>query len=135
MPEREDEVVVPTTGPPATTAPTVPPTTAPATTTTTQPLALSAPAVASRAAPSATPAHTEQGEATWFHAPDGSCAHRTAPIGTIITVTRISTGARTTCYVDQWGPEAPYRVIDLSMDTFEKLAPAEVGVINVVIEW
>lgn len=141
--EPEEEVVVPATTPPATTPPTVPPTTVPETTTTTPPLALSSPAVASTAAPTAapahapahTPAHTEQGEATWFHAPDGSCAHRTAPAGTVIKVTRTSTGASTTCYVDQWGPEAPYRVIDLSMDTFEKLAPAEVGVINVVIEW
>ncbi|MGH9276650.1 MAG: septal ring lytic transglycosylase RlpA family protein [Acidimicrobiales bacterium] len=126
-------VTVATTTPPRTDPPTTTATTAPqattTTTTTTPPTA--APALSTSAAK---PTKTERGEATWFNAPDGSCAHRTAPIGTIIKVTRISTNVSTTCYVDQWGPEPP-RLIDLSMDTFEKLAPAEVGVINVVIEY
>jgi rare lipoprotein A (peptidoglycan hydrolase) len=37
--------------------------------------------------------------------------------------------------VDQWGPADTTRIIDLSMDTFEKLAPPSVGLIEVVIEW
>lgn len=110
---------------------TAPPETATTTTTTVAPAA----AATASLTPAHAPTHREQGQATWFNAPDNSCAHRTAPIGTIITVTRISTNTSTTCYVDQWGPEATYRVIDLSMDTFEKLAPPEAGVIDVVIEW
>lgn len=81
------------------------------------------------------PARTETGLASWFGAPAGTCAHRTAPFGAEITVTRLQTGAAVTCTVDDRGPADTSRVIDLSTDTFEKLAPTGAGLIDVKIEW
>lgn len=76
------------------------------------------------------------GQASWFNAPDGTCAHRDLPMGTIVKVTRVSTGMWTTCRVNDRGPTlATNRLIDLSLDTFEKLAASEAGVITVQIEW
>jgi rare lipoprotein A (peptidoglycan hydrolase) len=76
------------------------------------------------------------GEASWFDAPPGTCAHRDLPLGTIVKVTRTSNGASTTCRVADRGPSLQTnRVIDLSLDTFEKLASSDAGVINVRIEW
>lgn len=80
-------------------------------------------------------ARNQTGAASWFNAPDGSCAHNVIPKGTTVTVTRLSTGASTTCYIDQGGPSDTTRIIDLSMDTFEKLAAPGVGLIEVRIEW
>ncbi len=77
----------------------------------------------------------ENGQASWFHAPDGTCAHQTLPFGTLIKVTSLSTGTSTTCTVDDRGPFITGRVIDLSYDTFEKLAHPGSSVIDVVIEW
>jgi len=79
---------------------------------------------------------TETGVASWFHAPDGTCAHRDAPMGTVIKVTRSATGATTTCRVNDRGPAiGTNRLIDLSLDTFEKLASQDAGLIDVRIEW
>lgn len=78
---------------------------------------------------------TSQGGATWYHAPDGTCAHRTLPFGTIVTVTRSSTGASTSCRVADRGPFVSGMVIDLSMDTFAKLASPDVGIIQVQLSW
>lgn len=80
-------------------------------------------------------ANSDRGVASWFGAPAATCAHRTLPFGTVIKVTRVSTGVSTECTVDDWGPADTTRVIDLSTDTFERLAEAWVGLIEVVIEW
>lgn len=93
--------------------------------------------------PPATPAttaaattRTASGIASWFNAPDATCAHLTIPMGTIVKVTRIHDGASTTCKVNDRGPTVETgRLIDLSLDTFEKLAPRTVGLIDVKIEW
>jgi rare lipoprotein A len=80
--------------------------------------------------------HSDSGVASWFNAPDGTCAHRTLPMGTKVKVTRVYNGASTTCKVDDRGPTLETgRLIDLSLDTFEKLAAAEAGLIDVTIEW
>ena len=79
---------------------------------------------------------TDSGIASWFGAPDGTCAHRTLPMGTIVKVTRIHNGAVASCKVDDRGPTLETgRLIDLSDDTFEKLAAKEAGLIDVKIEW
>ncbi|HJV09511.1 MAG TPA: septal ring lytic transglycosylase RlpA family protein [Acidimicrobiales bacterium] len=79
---------------------------------------------------------TDSGVASWFHAPDGTCAHRTLPMGTLIKVTRIHNGAVASCKVNDRGPTVETgRLIDLSDDTFEKLAAKEAGLIDVRIEW
>ena len=79
---------------------------------------------------------TDSGVASWFKAPAATCAHRTLPMGTMIKVTRIHNGASATCKVDDRGPTLETgRLIDLSLDTFEKLAAREAGLIEVRIEW
>jgi hypothetical protein len=120
-------------GAPATTSPpTLPPTTTPLTPLTTILARLAPPVAAALGAP----ARSDGGQASWFHAPDGTCAHRDLPLGTLIRVTRPSTGASATCRVNDRGPSAETnRVIDLSLDTFEKLASSDAGVIAVRIEW
>lgn len=111
-----------------------PPTTAaPATTTTTAGVVITLPAALRPTQQSAV--RTERGVASWFGAPAHTCAHRTLPFGTVIKVTRISTGVSTECTVDDRGPSDMSRLIDLSTDTFEHLADASVGLIEVVIEW
>lgn len=147
----------PTTSPPvtATTTPApAPPAPASSTTTTppappaapleaiTPPPAADSPAAAAAGAGAAADAdagpmtNSATGIASWFGAPEATCAHLTLPFGTLIKVTRIETGASATCKVDDRGPTLETgRLIDLSRDTFEKLAPASVGLIDVRIEW
>ena len=79
---------------------------------------------------------SDSGIASWFNAPGATCAHRTLPLGTTIKVTRTSNGASATCRVNDRGPTvATGRLIDLSLDTFQKLAAKEAGLIDVTIEW
>lgn len=88
------------------------------------------------AAASGAVTRTDSGVASWFGAPAATCAHRTLPMGTMIKVTRIHNGASASCKVDDRGPTLETgRLIDLSLDTFEKLAPKGVGLIDVRIEW
>jgi rare lipoprotein A (peptidoglycan hydrolase) len=57
-------------------------------------------------------------------------------MGTLLKVTRARNGASTTCKVNDRGPTLDTgRLVDLSMDTFEKLAAREAGLIDVKIEW
>jgi rare lipoprotein A (peptidoglycan hydrolase) len=104
-------------------------------TTTTVAGRLSLPATIAPASRGAGKVRSARGLASWFNAPDGTCAHVAIPIGAEVTVTRVATGKSTTCVVDQWGPADTSRIIDLSMDTFEQLAAPEAGLIEVVIEW
>ncbi len=79
---------------------------------------------------------SEAGEATWYDSPDPAvCAHKSVPMGTVLTVTNIETGASTTCRVGDRGPYVDGRIIDLSREAFSQLAPLSDGVINVKIEW
>lgn len=79
---------------------------------------------------------SDSGVASWFGAPAATCAHRTLPLGTIVKVTRIHNGASASCKVNDRGPTVETgRLIDLSLDTFEKLAASEAGLIDVKIEW
>jgi rare lipoprotein A (peptidoglycan hydrolase) len=118
----------------ATSTTTVPP---PATTTTTTTVAVTLPTILAPVGPltTGTATETNRGWASWFGAPEGTCAHRTLPMGTEITVTRVSTGVTTTCVVDDWGPADTTRVIDLSTDTFAQLASPEAGLVEVIIDW
>jgi rare lipoprotein A len=79
---------------------------------------------------------SDDGIASWFYAPPGTCAHRDLPLGTVVTITRLATGASTTCRVADRGPTlATKRVIDLSPDVFDKLASRDAGVIEVLLNW
>lgn len=126
-----------TTRPPATTGPAptqaaTPPRTTPLTPLTTLLQNVVPPAVAV----AGTLTRTDSGVASWFNAPDATCAHRTLAMGTSVKVTRNHNGASATCTVNDRGPTlGTGRLIDLSLDTFEKLAAPEAGLIDVSIEW
>lgn len=83
----------------------------------------------------APPANVQEGGASYFSAPAGTCAHRTAPMGTMLTVISLTTGKRVTCRVADRGPYASGRIVDLAKDTFAQLANTTTGVIPVRVEW
>ncbi|HUQ63395.1 MAG TPA: septal ring lytic transglycosylase RlpA family protein [Acidimicrobiales bacterium] len=117
----------------STTTTEAPPTTrAPTTTTTRAPDPEPEPVAAKAAAPASS---ASQGGATWYHAPDGTCAHRTLPFGTVVTVTRSSSGASTSCRVADRGPFVSGMIIDLSMDTFANIGSTDEGIIQVQLSW
>jgi rare lipoprotein A len=134
----------PTTAPATTAAPTkAPATTAPPrktaaklaspTTTTTRPKPTT---TATTAAPAPTTAsNTQEGGASWYDYNPGECAHQTIPKGTVVTVTRVSTGASITCVVTDRGPFGAGRIIDLDRATFAQLADPSAGIIQVRITW
>jgi rare lipoprotein A len=109
----------------------------PATTATTRPKPPPTTAAARRSAPPTTnDANTQSGRSSWYEAaPAGTCAHRTLPMGTMVTVTRVSTGASTVCRVADRGPYANGWIIDLSKANFSELAPLSDGVIDVRLTW
>lgn len=106
-----------------------------ATTVTTTPLTPLTTLLQQVAPAAVTYAHSDKGVASWFGAPAGTCAHRTLPMGTVLRVTRIYNGATVNCKVNDRGPSDTSRLIDLSRDTFEKLASIDAGLIDVKIEW
>ena len=80
--------------------------------------------------------HTDSGVASWFKAAEGTCAHRTLALGTMVKVTGARNGASATCKVNDRGPTVETgRLIDLSVDVFERLADRDAGLIDVRIEW
>ena len=112
-------------------------TTAKPATTTAKPTTTTAKPTTTTAAPTTTaPPRTQEGKASYYAASDPDvCAHRTLPFGTIVTVTNLGNGNRTTCRVGDRGPYVDGRIIDLSEQKFSELAPLSAGVINVRIEW
>jgi rare lipoprotein A len=76
------------------------------------------------------------GKASWYEdAPPGTCAHKTLPKGTVVTVSDLKTGKTVQCTVADRGPYVDGFIIDLSKDTFEKLAPLSQGVVQARIDW
>jgi len=82
-----------------------------------------------------TPPRTARGEASWYQAAPGTCAHPTLPFGTVVTIVDLANGHTATCTVDDRGPYQGGRIIDLSYDVFEELAPVGLGVIPVRLSW
>ncbi len=77
----------------------------------------------------------ESGKATFYATHAGTCAHKTLPKGTMVTVRNTSTGASAVCRVADRGPYGAGRVIDLSKDVFSKIAPLSQGVVPVTLSW
>ena len=57
------------------------------------------------------------------------------PFGTMVTVTDVETGRSVTVVIDDRGPFAPGKIIDLSPEAFAVLRPLGVGVIDVRLSW
>jgi Lytic transglycolase len=81
------------------------------------------------------PAHVQTGQATYYSAPDGTCANNAAPMGTILRVTNLANGRSTTCRVTSRGPYGGNRIVDLAKTTFARIANTSTGVIDVRVEW
>jgi uncharacterized protein YabE (DUF348 family) len=80
---------------------------------------------------------TQSGDATWYDPPWSglTAAHPTLPFGTMVTVTSLGTGRSVTVRINDRGPYAPGRIIDLSPEAFQLIAPLSQGVANVRITW
>lgn len=78
---------------------------------------------------------SETGEASWYQTFDGTCAHKTIPKGTILTVTNLTTGATVKCRVADRGPYIEGRIVDLDKELFAAIARVSSGVADVRIEW
>jgi rare lipoprotein A len=108
------------------------------TTTTSKPAAKSAPQMRPMTPPAAgeSTGQSEVGQATWYEAPEPTmCAHKTIPLGTVITVTNVENGKSTTCRVGDRGPYVEGRILDLSPEGFSQIAALSEGVIDVKITW
>lgn len=136
-------VLVDTTVPPTTTteAPATTSTTVKRTTTTVKAVSVTAkpkPTTTTTRPPTTTttkPPNQQTGKASWYDAPDGTCAHRTLAFGTILTVTNLANGKKVDCRVADRGPFVEGRIVDLAKTTFDDLAPPSSGIIDVRIEW
>jgi rare lipoprotein A len=81
------------------------------------------------------PRPTEEGEASWYDYQPGTCAHKTLPFGTIVTVTNKENGKSTTCRVADRGPFVEGRIIDLERGVFAQVAEPGEGVFPARISW
>jgi hypothetical protein len=81
--------------------------------------------------------HSARGGASWYASPFGSdsCASRSLPRGTIVSIVNLDNGRSATCRVADYGPVARARVLDLDNDVFRRLSPLGIGVIPVSISW
>lgn len=79
--------------------------------------------------------HSETGQGSFYAFTAASCAHRTLPFGTVVRIVNLSTGASTSCTIRDRGPFGAGRIIDMSKDTFGRIAPLSQGVVPVRIEW
>jgi rare lipoprotein A (peptidoglycan hydrolase) len=71
-----------------------------------------------------------EGIASWFEADGLVAAHRTLPLGTVVKVENLENGKTVSVRINQRGPFVDGRVIDLSDDAFERLAPLGKGTIK-----
>jgi rare lipoprotein A (peptidoglycan hydrolase) len=86
-------------------------------------------------APASTSNHQEGGASYHQYADASTCAHRTLPFGTVLTVTNLANGKKTTCVVNDRGPYVDGRIVDLSQERFAAIASISDGVIRVAIDW
>ena len=80
-------------------------------------------------------AQAESGLASYYggrgHAGEMTCAHRTRPFGSMITVTHA--GRSIQCRVNDRGPFVRGRIIDVSVSAARALGMTEAGVVRVSI--
>jgi rare lipoprotein A len=63
-----------------------------------------------------------------------TCAHRTLPLGSVVTVTSLATGTSVTCRVNDRGPYIRGRILDLSEQAAIRLGVGDQGLLRVRIE-
>ena len=77
----------------------------------------------------------ETGDATWYGCDGMHAAHKTLPFGTLVTVTNLDNGATVAVTINDRGPFAEGRIIDLCDGAFAQIAPLGQGVAHVKITW
>jgi resuscitation-promoting factor RpfB len=78
----------------------------------------------------------QRGGASWYRQADGlSAAHKTLPFGTVVRVENLDNGKYVNVVIRDRGPYIEGRIIDLSDEAFERLAPLSSGVFNARIRW
>jgi hypothetical protein len=84
----------------------------------------------------ATQGQSQVGEASWYDPPWSglTAAHPWLPFGTKVTVTNLDNGKSVTVTINDRGPFGG-RIIDLSREAFELLAPLGQGVCKVRLTW
>jgi uncharacterized protein YabE (DUF348 family) len=82
-----------------------------------------------------TTGRSETGEGSHYAFTPSSCAHKTLPFGTVVRITNLNTGAVASCTIRDRGPFGPGRILDMSKDTFSRIAPLSQGVVPVRIDW
>ena len=84
----------------------------------------------------ASAAHSESGLASYYggrgHAGEMTCAHRTRPFGSVITVTHA--GHMIRCRVNDRGPFVRGRIVDVSLSAARALGMMQSGVVRVSIQ-
>ncbi|MFN2590663.1 MAG: RlpA-like double-psi beta-barrel domain-containing protein [Actinomycetota bacterium] len=80
-------------------------------------------------------AGVEYGDATWYGCDGMHAAHKTLPFGTPVTVTNLDNGATVTVTINDRGPYAEGRIIDLCDGAFAQIAPLGQGVAHVKISY
>jgi uncharacterized protein YabE (DUF348 family) len=80
---------------------------------------------------------TQHGLASWYDPPWSglTAAHPTLPFGTQVLVTDVRSGRSVTVVIDDRGPFAPGKIIDLSPEAFAALSPLGAGVLHVELSW
>ncbi len=80
---------------------------------------------------------TQTGMATWYDPPWAglTAAHPTLPFGTRVLVTDLDTGRSVTVVIDDRGPFATGKIIDLSPEAFAAIAPLGTGVLHIQLSW
>lgn len=79
----------------------------------------------------------QTGIATWYDPPWSglTAAHPWLAFGSRVTVTDVASGRSVTVVIDDRGPFAPGRIIDLSSEAFARLAPLGRGILRVRLSW
>jgi uncharacterized protein YabE (DUF348 family) len=80
---------------------------------------------------------TQEGLASWYDPPWSglTAAHPSIPMGTYVTVTEVATSRSVRVLIDDRGPFAEGKIIDLSPEAFAALQPLGRGVLQVRIDW
>lgn len=95
-----------------------------------------------QAPPEAQPACVEHGDATWYSGTargrtsrgELTAAHKTLPMGTLVHVTVVDTGQSVVVKINDRGPFARGRIIDLSAPAASQLGMRHDGVAEVRLE-
>ncbi|MGH2760737.1 MAG: ubiquitin-like domain-containing protein [Actinomycetota bacterium] len=77
---------------------------------------------------------SQEGLASWYSSDGLVAAHRSLPMGSVVRVTNVDTGQSVNVRIADRGPWVDGRVIDLSDDAFQRLAPLGKGTVKVKVQ-